>query len=370
MSENNNIVNEIDEKDEVVQVNDDLNTSNAFDLGNIDEKTASIAGLSGVKKVAVLLMALGPDTASKLIKQLPEKQVHKIGVEISNLQSISSRERKMILEEFVSLYKKEDYLLEGGPDCAKNIFVEAFGTQKAEKLLEDVKYDACNKVFSTARNSTANQIYECIKDENPQTIAIVLTNIQVEKAGVILSKLSRELQAEVAIRIGTISNISPAVVKSIDIALERKLNMVSKSSMKNNNGLDNLIGILSNLDRKTEKSILEFIDNNNSVLSAKIKASMFVFEDIINLDSIAIQEVLREVNIKDLALALRGANDEIREIIFNNQSERAKKSLKEEIELLGNAKKAKIEEAQQKVVSVIRRLEKDGVIEVSKGVDE
>ena len=370
MNENNNVLNENNELNEVLDTKEDLNVSNAFDLGNIDDKTASIAGLSGVKKVAVLLMALGPDTASKLIKQLPEKQVHKIGVEITNLQSISSRDRKMILEEFVSLYKKEDYLLEGGPDCAKNIFVEAFGAQKAEKLLEEVKYDTYNKVFSTARNSTANQIFECIKEENPQTIAIVLTNIQPEKAGVILSKLSRELQAEVAIRIGTISNISPAVVKSIDIALERKLNLISKSSMKNNNGLDSLIGILSNLDRKTEKSILEFIDNNNSVLSAKIKASMFVFEDIVNLDGMAVQEILREVNIKDLALALKGAPEDIHTIIFNNQSERAKKSLKEEIEMLSNAKKNKIEEAQQKIVSVIRRLEKDGVIEVSKGVDE
>lgn len=350
--------------------NEDLKMSNAFDLGNIDEKTASIASLSGVKKVAVLLMALGPDIASNLIKKFPEKQVHRIGVEITNLQSISSRERKMILEEFVRLYKKEDYLLEGGPDCARNIFLEAFGSQKAEKLLEDVKYDTYNKVFSTARNSSALQILECIKNENPQTIAIVLTHIQMEKAGQILSQLPRELQAEVAVRIGTISNISPAIIKSIDMALQRKLNSMSKADLHSNSGLENLIGILSNLDRKTEKTIMEFIANNNALLSEQIKANMFVFEDITKLDGMAVQKVLKEVNVKELAMALKGAPEEILQAIFSNQSERAKASLKEEIEMLSSIKKSKIEDAQQKIVAIIRRLEQEGAIEISKGVDE
>lgn len=349
---------------------EDLKVVNAFDLGNMDEKTASVASLSGVKKVAVLLMALGPDIASNLIKKLPEKQVHRIGVEITNLQSISSRERRQILEEFVSLYKKEDYLLEGGVDYARALFLEAFGNQRADKMLEEVKYDTYNKVFSTARNSTALQILECIKNENPQTIAIVLTNIQMEKAGQILSQLPRELQAEVAIRIGTISNVSPAIVKSIDMALERKLNSMSKVDLHSNSGLENLIGILSNLDRKTEKSILEFISNNNALLSEQIKANMFVFEDIVKLDNNAIQKVLKEVNVKELAMALKGVPEEISEVIFGNQSPRARESLKEEIEMLVNLRKSKIEDAQQKVVSIIRRLEQEGAIEISKGIDE
>lgn len=348
---------------------DDLNIANAFDLGNIDEKTVSIASLSGVKKVAVLLMALGPEIASNLIKKLPEKQVHRIGVEITNLQSISSKERKNILEEFVNLYKKEDYLLEGGPDYTKKIFVDAFGDKKGSSLLEEVKYVTYNKLFSTARNATASQILECIKDENPQTIAIILSHIQMDKAGQILSRLPKEIQTEVAIRIGTISNISPAIVKSIDMALERKLNSMSKSSLHNNSGLENLIGILSNLDRTTEKSILEFIESNNTFLSEQIKANMFVFEDIVNLDSIAIQKVLKEVNVKELAMALKEAPEEISEVIFGNQSPRARESLQEEIDMLTNVKKSKIEDAQQKVVSIIRKLEKEGAIEVSKGIE-
>lgn len=349
---------------------EDLNIVNAFDLGNIDENTVSIASLSGVKKVAVLLMALGPDIASNLIKKLPEKQVHRIGVEITNLQSISSKERKMILEEFVNLYKKEDYLLEGGPDYTRKLFLDAFGNQKGDKLLEEVKYDTYNKVFSTARNSSALQILECIKDENPQTIAIILSHIQMDKAGQILSQLPKELQAEVAIRIGTISNISPAIIKSIDMALERKLNSMSKADLHSNSGLENLIAILSNLDRATEKSILEFIENNNALLSEQIKANMFVFEDIVRLDGMAIQKILKEVNVKEIAMALKGAPEEISEVIFGNQSPRARESLKEEIEMLANVKRSKIEDAQQKVVAIIRRLEQEGAIEISKGTDE
>lgn len=349
---------------------ENLSVANAFDLGNLDEATASIASLNGVKKVAVLLMALGPDIASNLIKKLPEKQVHKIGVEITNLQSISSRERKMILEEFVNLYKKEDYLLEGGPDYTRKLFLDAFGNQKGDKLLEEVKYDTYNKIFSTARNSTALQILECIKNENPQTIAIILSHIQMDKAGQILSQLPKELQSDVAMRIGTISNISPSIIKSIDMALERKLNAISKVDLHNNSGLENLIGILSNLDRTTERSILEFIESNNMLLSEQIKANMFVFEDIVRLDGVAIQKILKEINVKEIAMALKGAPDEISEVIFMNQSPRARESLKEEIDMLVNVKKSKIEDAQQKVVTVIRRLEQEGAIEISKGADD
>ena len=349
---------------------DNLDVANAFDLGDLDDNIASVASLSGVKKVAVLLMALGPEIASGLIKKLPEKHIRRVGTEITNLQSISSKERKMILEEFVNLYKKEDYLLEGGSEYARTILVEAFGNQKGDKLLEEIQYDSYNKPFSSARNASVLQIFECIKDENPQSIAIILSNIQMEKAGEILIKLPRELQAEVAMRIGTISDISPAIVKSIDRALERKLNSVSKVDLEGNSGLENLIGILSNLDRATEKSILEFIENNNTMLSAQIKANMFVFEDIVKLDANAIQKILKEVNLKEIALALKGATEEISEVIFGNQSPRARESLKEEMEMLQNVKKTKIEDAQQKVVSVVRRLEKEGAIEIPKGSDE
>lgn len=362
-------LNELNKEENLDLKNQDA-VVNAFDLGDLDENIASVASLSGVKKVAVLLMALGPEIASGLIKKLPEKHVRKIGVEITNLNSISSKERKMILEEFVNLYKKEDYLLEGGSDYARTILVEAFGSQKGDKLLEEIQYDTYNKAFSSARNATVTQIYECIKDENPQTIAIILSNIQIEKSGEILVKLPKELQADVAMRIGSISDISPAIIKSIDVALERKLNAVSKVDLQGNTGLENLIGILSNLDRATERSILEFIENNNSVLSAQIKANMFVFEDIVKLDTNAIQKVLKEVNLKELAMAIKTASQEIVDMIYANQSPRARESLKEEMEMLQSVKQNKVEEAQQKVVAIIRRLEQEGAIEVPKGSDE
>ena len=336
---------------------------NAFDLGSLDVDFIAPHKLSGAKKVAVLLLTLGAETASNIMKNLKESQIQEIGVEMANLNTISASEREMILEEFVGLYKSQDYLLEGGIDYTKKML-------HGDKLLEEIKYLAYNKGFASARSATAKQLLNCIKDESPQTIALILSHIQSDKAAEIIRGLPTETALLVALKIGTISSISNELKRYIDEALEKKLNSVAKTDLNTVSGVDNLIDILGNVDRTTEKGILGFIEEHNKLLSEKIKAGMFVFEDIVKVDNMGIQKVLKEVQVKDLACALKNAPEEVQDVIFGNQSARAQESLKEEIELLGPIKNSKIEDAQQKIVSVIKRLEAEGLIEIDKGNDE
>lgn len=348
----------------------DMNTltnTNAFDLGNIDVEAISVPKLSGAKKVAVLLLTLGTETASEIVKTLPDNQVQRIGVEIANLNTISASEREMILKEFVGLYKSQDYLIEGGIDYTKNLLHESFGAQQGDKLLEEIKYSAYNKGFTSARKATAIQLLSCIKNESPQTIALILSHIQSEKAGQIIKELPSDIRLMVALKIGTISSISNELKRCIDEALEKKLNTVAKTDSNKISGLESLIDILGNVDRSTEKDILAFIEEHDELLSEKIKASMFVFEDIVKLDDRGIQTLLREINLRDIACALKNASPEIQDTIFRNQSNRAKESLLKEMETLGPIKNSKIEDTQQKIVSVIKRLESEGLIEINKG---
>ncbi|RDY29055.1 flagellar motor switch protein FliG [Romboutsia weinsteinii] len=337
---------------------DILKVGNAFDLGSIHKNNK----VSGAKKAAVLLMSLGNDVASSIIKNLPEKQIQRIGVEIANIHTINASDRRTILKEFVEMNKEKEFILEGGMDCAKSIINGALGNQKGDKILEVIKYDAYTKIFMSARKADVDKILNCIQGESAQTIAIILAHIQSEKSAQILCKLPEKLQEEVALKVGSMSNISPAIIRAVDITLEKKLNDSGSTEIDSSNGVDSLVEILTNVDRKTEKNILSFLESKNNSLAEKIKSSMFVFEDIANLDSISIQKVLKEVNLKDIAIALKGSPEEVSETIFKNQSQRASQVLREEIYLLGSVKVSQVEESQQNIVSIVRRLDSEGAI--------
>ena len=339
--------------------NEVLKSGNAYDLGEINKNN-----ISGAKKAAVLLMTIGPELSANILKELTDKQVQKIGVEIANLHKVTAKERREILNEFLDIRSKNDFSIEGGMDYAKSLLKGAFEDSKANKLIEGIKYETYTKVFTSARKADANQILSCIQGESSQTIAIVLSHIQPEKAAQIVCKLEESLQREVALNLGTISNVSPLVIKSVDKALEKKLANIGEEKLDSSNGFDSLLDILNKVDGKTEKNIMSFLENENSILADKVKSSMFAFEDIVKLDSISIQRILKEVNLKDIAIALKGSNDEILKVIFTNQSNRAAEALKEEIDLLGHLKLAQIEEAKRNIVKVIRKLEQEGLINI------
>jgi flagellar motor switch protein FliG len=327
--------------------------------------------LTGVQKAAILFITLGPDAASGIIKKLPESEIQKITYEIANITSVRSDQKDEILDEFVQINKAKDFILEGGMDYARTLLGKALGAQRAKEIMEKVTEATQQyRPFSIARKADAHQLLNIISNEHPQTIALVLCYLQPDKAGQILSSLPEDVQSEVALRIASISNTSPAVVKEIEKVLDTKLSSVVKSDMTVLGGVETLVDILNQVDRTTEKNITEGLEKENAELAEKIKESMFVFEDIITLDDVAIQRVLREVETKELALALKGCSEEVANAVFRNQSKRAAAALKEDMEFLGPVRLMDVEKAQQKIVAVIRRLDEAGEIVISRGGED
>ena len=342
-----------------------LTRGNAYDLGDIKKES-----ISGARKAAVLLMTIGVELSSQILKNLSDKQIQKIGVEIASLHKVTADERRRILTEFLDARKSKDFTIEGGIDYAKSLIQGSFDDSKASKLMEGINYEAYTKVFTSARKADANQILSCLQGESAQTIAIVLAHIQPEKSAQIICNLNEELQREVSLKLGSIDRISSVAIKAVDKVLEEKLSSISNKKVGQTNGFDNFMDILSKVDGKTEKNIMEFLEVKNIILAEKIKANMFVFEDILGLDNNSIQKILKDVDLKDVAIALKGSSNEISEVIFKNQSSRAAAALKEEISLLGPVKISQVEEAKRNIVKVVRNLEQEGAISISKGAGE
>ncbi len=344
----------------MIPLNEEKNDISAFDMSDIEEEYKE----AGIRKAAILLMTLGPEASNEVIKDLPDEQIQKIGLEIANIHHISSKERRQVLKEFIEVNKAKDFDIAGGMSYAKSLLSKALGDEKAEQLLEGIIQDAKQKPFLAVRKSDTPSLINVLMDENPQTIAITLANIQPQKAAVVMAELPLQLQKEVAVKIGNDSSVPIEVIKIIEESLTRKLKSINNSESETAGGVVALVDILDNVDRRTEKFLLEKIENEDSELAEKIRENMFVFEDLVKLDKTSIQKVLKEVKMRDIAFALKDAKDEIIEIIYQNQSSRAAEALKEEIELLGTVKSSQIELAQQNIVHIVRKLEKEGSINI------
>ncbi|MBW9154950.1 MULTISPECIES: flagellar motor switch protein FliG [Clostridium] len=327
--------------------------------------------LTGIQKAAILFITLGPDASSGIIKKLPEKDIQKITYEIANIVSVKADQRQAILDEFMEMNKAKDFLLEGGVDYARNLLSKALGNQRAKEILDKVMEETQQyRPFAIARKADAHQLLNVIANEHPQTIALIMCYMQQDKAAQIMSALPLDLQSEVSFRIATMSSISPMVVKEIEKVLDAKLYSVIRTDTTVVGGIESLVGILNQVDRTTEKNITEGLEREDAELAEKIKESMFVFEDIITLDDVAIQRILREVDTKDLSLALKGCSEEVANSIFKNQSKRAAASLKEDMEFLGPVRLMDVEKAQQKIVGILRRLDEAGEIVLSRGGED
>ena len=327
--------------------------------------------LTGIQKSALLFITLGPEASANILKRLPESEIQKITYEIANISSVTSEQRHKILEEFLEMNKAKDYLVEGGIDYARELLSKALGPQRAGEILSKIaEASQINRPFAIARKADAQQLLNVINYEHPQTIALILCYLQADKAAQIISELPEEIQSEVALRIATMNTTSPAVIKEIEKVLDEKLSNIVRTETTTLGGIDTLVGILNQVDRTTEKHITESLEEENYELAEKIKSSMFVFEDIITLDDVAIQRILREVENKELALALKGASEEVAEVIYRNQSKRAAASLKEDIEYLGPVRLTDVEKAQQQIVAIIRRLDDAQEIVISRGGED
>lgn len=325
--------------------------------------------LTGIQKAAILFITLGPDASASIIKKLSDTDLQKITYEIANMQNVKKELKDEVLKEFVDMNKAKDYLLEGGFEYAKSLLSKALGAQRAMDIMSKVtEVTQQYRPFGIARKADSRQLLNIIANEHPQTIALILCYLQTDKAAQILSGLPQELQADVAKRIVTMSNTSPMVIEEVENILQKKLtNVIRSSDVGTTGGVQSLVEILGNVDRGTEKGILDELDRDDPELAEKVRENMFVFEDIITLDNSSIQRILREVDNHSLALALKGSSEEVANVIYTNISKRAAEMLKEDIEYLGPVRLVDVEKAQQSIVAIIRRLDETGEIVVSRG---
>jgi len=327
--------------------------------------------LSGIQKTAILLITLGSDLSAKVLKKsFSEEEIERITGEISMFENIPRDIQKNVLEEFLQFVQAREYLMRGGFDYAKELLEKAMGNQKAVEILEKVAVNLQNVPFSNLRKTEAKHLFNFIREEHPQTIALILTYLHPEQSSMILAALPPEQQADVAKRVAIIERIAPEVLKEVEKVLERKMSMIVPNQEQHTGGIKTLVNILNRVDRSTEKTILEELETNDPELADEIRKLMFVFEDIIKLHDVAIQRVLREVEQKDLAKAMRGSNEEVAERIYKNMSKRAADMLREEIQFMGPVRLRDVEEAQQRIVQVIRRLDEAGEIIVARGGED
>ncbi|MFT8447194.1 MAG: flagellar motor switch protein FliG [Liquorilactobacillus nagelii] len=324
--------------------------------------------MEGVRKAAILLISLGSETSSKIMKLLPENLIKKLTYAIANIEAVDSDEQSQVLNEVVNTIHAHKYVLDGGIDYAKNLLMQAVGPQKAKEILDVLKQiQLKERPFDIVRRADVKQLVNLLSDEHPQTVALIFCYLQSNKAAEVLSNFPPEKQADIAERIGTISSASPAIVKQVEGVIETKFSSYVENDNENIGGVKTLVDILNSVSRSTEKHILGDLEKRQPELASEVKASLFTFDDIILLDPRDVQKVLRGVENDVLVLALKGANDQIKEFVFSNLSTRAVENIKEEIEFLGPTRLSNIEEAQQKIVGVIRRLDEAGEIIIQRG---
>ncbi len=322
---------------------------------------------TGKQKAAILLITMGPDLSAQILKHLREDDIEKITLEIANQRKVPQELKDKVLEEFHEIAVAKEYISSGGLDYAKEVLEKALGSEKAVYILNRLTASLQIRPFDFARRTDPTQLLNFIQNEHPQTIALILAYLSPEQAAAIVSALPAERQIDVAKRIATMDRTSPEVLKDVERILERKLSSLVTQDFTSAGGVDSIVEILNKSDRSTERTIVESLEIQDPELAEEIKKRMFVFEDIVLLDNRSLQLVLREIDPKDLALALKASSGDVSEKIYKNMSKRAAEMLKEDIQYIGAVRIRDVEDAQQKVVNVIRRLEEAGDIVVSRG---
>ncbi len=326
------------------------------------------AALSGREKAAILLISLGPDLSAKVMKHLREDDIDLLTLEIAATRKVDQETREQVLSEFTHMCLAQQYIDEGGIEYARTVLEKALGLEQASAVLRRLTASLQVRPFDFARKADPSQLLNFLEGEAPQTIALVLSHLPPAQAGSVMASLGPDLQVEVTRRIASMEGTSPEVVREIERVLERKIVSLAGADYTITGGIPAIVEILNNVDRQTEKTILSTLDVEAPELSEEIKRRMFLFEDIIYLDDRSVQRFLREVDLsRELPLALKAASDEVKDKIFRNMSQRAVETLKESIDYLGPVRMRDVEEAQQQIVGIIRRLEEQGDIILGRG---
>jgi len=324
-------------------------------------------GYNGVQKAAILLIALGPEKAATIFKHLKEEEIEELTLEIANTRSVSPQTKEDIMSEFYQICLAQQYIAEGGIGYAKELLEKALGAEAAQGVIMKLTASLQVRPFEFVRKTDPSQLLNFIQDEHPQTIAMILSYLAPGQSALVLGALPPEKQADVAKRIAMMDRTSPDVIKEVERVLERKLASLVNQDYTIVGGVDSIVSILGNVDRGTEKHIMESLEIEEPELADEIRKKMFVFEDILLLDDRAIQRVLREVDNADLELALKSTTEEVQNVVFKNLSKRLAAMIKEDMEFMGPVRMKDVEEAQQKIVGIIRRLEDSAEIVISRG---
>ncbi len=325
------------------------------------------SGLTGRQRAAILMVSMGPDASAKVFQHLRDDEIEQLTLEIANLRKTSPDEKDRVLLDFHELCQARDYITQGGISYAKEVLEKAVGAQKASEIIHRLTSSLQVRPFDFVRKTDPHQLINFIQNEHPQTIALILAYLTADQAAVVLSGLPAELQVDVARRLAIMERTSPDVLREVENVLERKLSSLVVQDFTIAGGIENVVETLTRVDRTTEKTILEALEIQDPDLAEEIRKRMFVFEDIIYLDDRSIQIVVRQIDNRELAMALKVASDQVKDRIFKNITKRMAEMLKEEMDYMGPVRMRDVEDAQQKIVNVIRKLEDAGEIIVARG---
>ena len=328
---------------------------------------SSSSEISGLQKAAILLITLGPERSAGIFKHLKEEEIEELTLEIANTRTVGPDVKEEVLEEFYGVCLAQQYVAEGGIGYARELLEKSLGSEKAMDVIGRLTASLQVKPFEFVRKTDASQLINFIQDEHPQTIALILSYLAPQQAAQIISGLAPDRQADVARRIAVMDRTSPDVIKEVEAILEQKLASLVNQDYTIIGGVDSVVEILNSVDRGTEKHIMESLEIEEPELADEIRKKMFVFEDILLLDDRSIQRVLRDVDNNDLGIALKAANEQVQNAVFNNLSKRLATMIKEDMEFMGPVRMKDVEEAQQKIVNIIRKLEDSGEIVISRG---
>ncbi len=333
-----------------MRVSPTLRSRSAGKLDEVDGKT----------KAAVFLACLGPEAAGRVLAKLEDDEIEQLTLDLSSLGAVEPDTREAVLEEFYQMAVANKYVTHGGIDYARNLLEKALGPEKALDVLTKLQGSLQEIPFEFLKKADASQISSFIQDEHPQTISLILAHLSPQTSAIILSALPQPVQADVVKRIATMDRTPPEMVREVERVLERKMASVFSQGFTFAGGVKDVAEILNMVDRNAEKAIMADLEEQDPELADEIARLMFTFDDLMYVDDSGIQKALREIEQKDLALALKSANEEVRDKIFRNMSQRAREMIQEEIEFMGPVRLRNVEEAQQKIVGVIRRLEEAG----------
>ena len=325
---------------------------------------------SNKQKAAMLLIALGPEKSSKIFKYLKEEDIEQLTLEIASIKAVSPKVKEDVLQEFYEMCLAQEYIAEGGIGYAKQLLEKALGSDKAVEVINKLTVSLQVRPFEFARKTEASQLVNFIQNEHPQTIALILSYLKPSQSAEIIRSLPAEMQADTARRIALMDRASPDVIAQIEREFEKRLSTLVSEDYTSIGGIDSIVDIINQVDRTTEKNIMENLEIEDPELAEVIKKRMFVFEDITTLDNKSIQRVLREVDNHQLAIALKGAGEGVKEVIMANVSKRLGAMIEEDLEYMGPKRVKEVEDAQQKIVNVIRKLEDAGEIVISRGAGD